>query len=195
MTREILKFGNEYANKGFKIIVNEVSEHQVHVDFYAPNNKKLEFRFDLMQSLKGYKKINVKPALFSSILENRVSVKQHNIDLYVPSQIDNLLIRYIEFIEYYDIRSDKIKHANYINELASKLEKKVMLDKLHFYTCMPFYRNDSHKIKSSFAYAKSRVPNTKLSRKELRRRLFQIKIKKDQKIIKIFGFYLFRKLK
>ena len=195
MTREILKFGNEYANKGFKIIVNEVSEDHVHVDFYAPNDKKLEFRFDLMQSLAGYKKINVKPALFSSILENRVSVKQHKIDLCVPSQIDNFLIRYIEFIEYYDTRADKIKHADYINESASNLDKKVMLDKLHFYTCLPFYGNDNHKIESSVNCAKPRVPNTKLSLKELRRRIIQIKMKKDRKLIKIFGFYLFRKLK
>jgi hypothetical protein len=193
MVRSALKFGNEYASRGFKIKVNEVSENQVHVDFYAPGEKKLDIRLDFMQYLGGYKKINVKSALFSSILEGRVPIKQNGIDLFVPSPIDDLLIRYIEFVEYYDIRADKIKHAEYINNLASKLDKNLMFDKLHFYTELPLSVSKSDEVNANFNASKSKNSHAKshFSFKRLRRKIIQVRLKKNQKYIKVFGFLLF----
>ena len=197
MVRAALKFGNEYVSKGFKIKVNEVSENQVHVDFYAPGEKKLDIRLDLMQSLGGYKKINVKSALFSSILESRVPIKQNDIDLFVPSPIDDLLLRYIEFVEYYDIRADKIKHADYINDRASELDKKLMLDKLHFYTKLPVAVSNSDEVNANFNASRLRNSHAKshFSFKRLRRKIIQVRLKKNQKFIKVFGFYLLGKRK
>lgn len=196
MVRAAMKFGNEYASKGFKIEVNEVSENQVHVDFYAPSEKKLDIRLDFIQSLGGYKKINVKSALFSSILEGRVPIKQNDIDLFVPSPIDDLLLRYIEFVEYYDIRADKIKHADYINDHACDLDKKSMLDKLHFYTELTVAVNNPGEVNANFNTSSSRNSHVKnhFSFKRLRRKIIQIRFKKNQKFIKVFGIFLFGKL-
>jgi hypothetical protein len=195
MVRAVLEFGNNYVEKGFKIQVNELSEHQVHVDFYVPGENRLDFRFDLMQCMGEYEKISVKPALFSSILESRVSVRHNSVDFFVPSPIDDLLIRYIEFVEYYDIRADKIKHADYINDHASKLDKKAMLDKLHFYTKLPLIVSDPDEVNAKFNISKteSKHERNNFSFKKLRRRFIQVRLKKDQKLIKIFGVYLLNK--
>lgn len=195
MVGAVLQFGNSYVEKGFKIQVNELSKHQVHVDFYVPGEKRLDFRFDLMQGIGEYEKINVKSALFSSILENRVSIEQNNLNVFVPSPIDDLLIRYIEFVEYYDIRADKIKHAEYINEYASKLDKKVMLDKLHFYTKLPLVVSNLDEVNARFNINKTGNKNKRndFSFKKLRRKLIQVRFKKDQKFIKVFGCYLLKK--
>jgi hypothetical protein len=54
------------------------------------------------------------------------------------SKIDDLILRYIEYIEWYEIRPDKIKHLEFIAEhLTSDEEQKKMLDKLHYYTAFP----------------------------------------------------------
>ena len=180
LVRAALKFGNDYANKGFKIKVNEVSENQVHVDFYAPGEDKLDIRFDFMQSLGAYEKINVKPALFSSILENRVPVEQNNLNVFVPAPMDDLLLRYIEFVEYYDIRADKIKHAEYINDYATKLDKKEMLDKLHFYTKLPVIVSNPEEISAKSKTKKLANRKRSISRrlKNLRRKIIQVRFRK-----------------
>lgn len=149
---KIFKIGNKYVEAGFEIRVTEVnSKNQVHIDFYIDN--RLDFRFDLYQHLPNYKKIIIKPAFFSSIIENRICIAKNfnneQFEIYVPSKIDDLILRYIEYIEYYDIRADKIKHMDYINSFSDKLDKKLLLDKLHFYTEIPNVKCDESKINSN----------------------------------------------
>jgi len=150
---KIFKNGQNYIDRGFEIKATEVCLNtQVHIDFFIGG--KLDFRFDLYQNIPDYKKILIKPAFYSSVIENRTAVQKQSetefFKIYVPCKTDELILRYIEFVEYYDIRADKIKHANYINSYANKLDKKKFLDKLHFYTAIPEAKCDEKKINKTF---------------------------------------------
>jgi hypothetical protein len=157
---KIFKIGNKYIEDGFEIRVREAnSRNQVQIDFYIDN--KLDFKFDLYQQLPNYKRIMIKSAFFSSIIENRIRITKNfnneEFEFYVPSKIDDLILRYIEYIEYYDIRADKIKHMDYINYSADKLDKKLLLDKLHFYTEIPNVKSEESEINSNLKRIKKHL--------------------------------------
>lgn len=131
----ILTIGKKYINNNnFDIKVSNLSNYQTHIDFYYNKNNKLDFRFDLYQAFPEYNRVKVKQNFFSTIIENR---NLNNKNIYVPDKIDDLILRYIEFIEYYDIRADKLKHFQYILDNASQSERKLLFDKLHYYTTLP----------------------------------------------------------
>ncbi len=134
IAQKILSFGNNYVDNGWRITVTTISEHQIHIDFYFSGEYLLDFRFDVYGRLPTYAKIQIKPAFFSTIVENRIF---NDKGIYVPSKIDDLILRYVEYIEYYDMRPDKIKHINYILQCSTNNEQKLLLDKLHYYTEIP----------------------------------------------------------
>jgi len=138
--KQILSVGNTYLDQGFEIKITNKSESQTYIDFYFDGE--LEFRFDLYQSLPNYKKIRIKKHYILSVIENAKAVHREfdgvQYPIYVPSTVDELLLRYIEYIEWYEIRPDKIKHLDYIMNAVSKDSSRIgFLDKLHFYTEMP----------------------------------------------------------
>jgi len=57
--------------------------------------------------------------------------------IFIPSSIDDNILRYIEYQEWYGQRPDKIKHINYILEACTPKEKNKFLEKLHHYTELP----------------------------------------------------------
>lgn len=136
----ILSVGNWYVNRGFEIEVINKGDLQVCLDFYFDGE--LEFRFDLRQSLPNYKRIQLKPHYIYSVIENaRVLYREFNgqqYPIYVPSPVDALLLRYVEYIEWYEARPDKIKHLDYVLEAVSAEPSRIsFLDKLHLYTALP----------------------------------------------------------
>jgi len=136
----ILTVGNWYLDQGFEIKVTDKDESHTYVDFYL--NGELEFRFDLYQSLPKYKRIRLKEHYIYSVIEN-ASVLYREFDgvqypIYVPSTVDELLLRYVEYIEWYEVRPDKVKHLDYIlDAVASDSSRIGFLDKLHLYTELP----------------------------------------------------------
>lgn len=139
-SKKILACGNRYVDEGFEIRVTSAPGYQqTHIDFYYMN--KLEFRFDLYNSLPAYRSVRIRPGLFSSIIENAVpkrSVFQaKEYSLYVPDKTDEMLIRYIEFLEWYRQRPDKIRHLEYIIANIDENARITFLDKLHYYTGLP----------------------------------------------------------
>lgn len=137
--QRILSMGNSYLDKGFEIRVLNVSESHTYIDFFLKDE--LEFRFDLYQSLPEYKKIHLKQHYIFSVIENAMVVQREfegtGYPLYVPSVIDNILLRYVEYIEWYELRPDKIKHLDYIMESIDEDKKSQFLNKLHVYTAFP----------------------------------------------------------
>ena len=134
--QKILEAGNKYINDKVEIKVTDINKEQSHVDFFFED--KLDFRFDVYQKMPAFHKIKIKDHYIYSLIENAVSI-QHNFKgkpypLYVPSKIDNLLMRYIEYVEYYELRPDKIKHLDYIiKTLKSDTKRVSFLDKLHLF--------------------------------------------------------------
>jgi len=115
---------------GDKQIKLHTEDYQNHLDIIVDG--KIYFRFDIYQKLPQYKKVLVKDAFFSSVIEN--SKKEL---VKVPNEIDEMILRYLEYQEYYADRPDKIKHIDYIKEYLSDDNKKQFFDKLHYYTSVP----------------------------------------------------------
>lgn len=147
IARKIIYLGKQYLDKGFEIVVKNVNPSHKFIDFIFAD--KIEFRFDLYGELPVYEKVCIQKNYFTNIIENRVPVatdfKSGQYNIYVPSQIDELILRYIEYIEWYEIRPDKIKHLDYIIDVINNdSEKMIFLDKLHQFTGSPTpsYRNE-----------------------------------------------------
>jgi len=138
--KRILSVGKQYLDRGFEIKVINKGETRTYVDFYFDGE--IDFRFDLYQSLPKYKKIRLKEHYFYSIIEN-AKVLYREFDgvqypIYVPSTVDELLLRYVEYIEWYETRLDKVKHLDYILDAVAANSSRIgFLDKLHLYTELP----------------------------------------------------------
>ena len=95
----------------FHKLIN-INLHHIQLDMYLKNQpSRLHFRFDLFEKLH-YDKFSLNDEIYSHILKNKI----HNSVCYVPCLADDLSFRYCEYIEYIDIRKDKIKHLNYTNK-------------------------------------------------------------------------------
>lgn len=138
--QKIFEVGNKYLDKGFEIKVTDITTEHSQIDFFLKDE--LHFRFDIYQELPVYKNIKIKKHYLYSVIENAVILQHHYKNkpyfIYIPSKIDDLLLRYIEYIEYYQLRPDKVKHLNYIlKTVESDPERIIFLDKLHLYTDLP----------------------------------------------------------
>lgn len=160
----ILGIGNIYVEQqNFEIIVETTKDNtHTYIDFYI--NGDLDFRFDLYSTLPEFKNLSLKKDLFFDILKNKTPFysiyKGKEYPVYVPSETDDLLLRYIEYLEWYQRRPDKIKHIDYILErILSDKDKLIFIDKLHNYTKL----NRSSESKDIFnqSYFKNSLVNFK----------------------------------
>ena len=140
LTAKILAWAKGYVQEGYSVKVSNVHKKKhVHVDLYLESA--LEFRFDLYGELPVFQKLSVKPALFESVIEHAVCVsfagESGGGEVPVPSRVDDLLIRYLEFMEWYDARPDKIKHLDFIMNSGDEPTREKLLQKLHHYTKLP----------------------------------------------------------
>lgn len=140
LTQKILYLSEKYVKNGFRIEISEVNQEQIFVDFYFDD--KLDFRFDLYQSIPHYKNIEIKMGFFNVILENRVveQIQNENISyyVYVPALKNDLMLRYFEYLEWYSIRPDKIKHVDFIKaKVKSEEEWGDLLSEMYCYVSFP----------------------------------------------------------
>lgn len=155
IAREIIYIGNQYCKQGFEIKVKNASASHVHIDFIK--DFRLEFRFDLYGALPPYKKLHIKGDYFTKVIEDSVPITcnydQLQYQIYVPPDLDELVLRYIEYIEWYELRPDKIKHLDYITSAISNNKNNAQfLDILHRYTALPCVadeRNDKKQNSSN----------------------------------------------
>ena len=140
--KNIIKVGNEYVSKNNRLEINlrHLNSSHTHLDFV--DNKRIEFRFDIYESMPHYKKTNIKECFFYSLIENSVPIiktfQGKEYPIYVPSRIDDLIIRYIEYLEWYKQRPDKIKHLQYLLKNIEKDKARIgFFEKLYCYTDIP----------------------------------------------------------
>jgi len=151
--KKIIVTSNTYIQSGYKLQINDREVNHCHVDLLE--NNKIIIRFDLYGALPNYKKINIKNGFFSSIIENRVEetlfLNNKNTKIFYPTLVDEIIIKYLEYIENYQLRPDKVKHLDYIvQKLEDNIDNKKFLDKLHFYTAIP--KDLNSKKKNDFFY-------------------------------------------
>lgn len=139
-TKRIITWGKPYVEHGYNIKVSKVDGKQhVHVDLCRADA--IQFRFDLYGELPAYRKLLIKPALFESIVEHGQPVRFQSpagaAEVVCPAPVDDLLIRYLEFMEFYDVRPAKIKHIDFIMERGDEETRHKLVEKLHHYTQLP----------------------------------------------------------
>ncbi len=138
ITKKLIAVGTTFVSHDYEIKITSNKYKQVYLDFVASGS--IEFRFDLYSQLPSYKNLIIKPALFESIIENRIKVRMDkNTSYFIPNKIDESLIRYLDYHEWYRERPDKVKHIDYIFHHSTKNETQAFLTKLHHYTALPKY--------------------------------------------------------
>jgi len=111
----ILKVGKAYEKQGFQIEVH-TEDKNLQVDFYPPKAQRLNFKFDLLNTLSIYENIIVGRHYSDVVLDSREKIIRDGVDILVPSLEHDLAIRFLEYIEYKDKRPDKIKHWKYVQK-------------------------------------------------------------------------------
>lgn len=134
-------------NEDDEIIIENVGEYN-HYQLDYRVSSKLYFRFDIYGEMPKYKKVKLKESFFSHVIDNAVYDQKlkHSCD------VDDLILRYVEFVEYYYIRPDKLKHLEFVRQTISgnyDLQKKFW-DYLYYYTEFPNNTEDLIKKKEKF---------------------------------------------
>lgn len=123
-----------------KIEIKILNKNQTHINFMV--GESLELKFDVYSAMPNYKKLLIKPALFESIVEQRINkkikVNKSVISVCVPSTTHELMLRYFEYIEWYDQVPSKIKHHDFIlKNVRSDKALESLLKNIHHYTSLP----------------------------------------------------------
>lgn len=123
---------------------------QLYIDIMEGGN--INFRFDLYGSLPSYKNVMIKESFFSSVVENAIQFDGGGCLVKVPNEVNECILRYIEYHECYAHRPDKIKHIDYLLEKTEKsgVGLNVILDKLHYYIKLPMVKEDRLVTSNSF---------------------------------------------
>lgn len=126
---------------------------QMYIDLVCGG--KIHLRFDLYGDLPHYYNVHIKKCLFFNIVEDcrEITVMGGELTVKVPSEVDEALLRYVEYHEWYAQRPDKIKHIEYLQYQieSDRIDVKSMFKKLHYYTALPRTLDD-RVINKSFFY-------------------------------------------
>jgi len=142
IARRLHSVGQDMLSGDQQLIASRVADAHWHYDIV--DGSKLNFRFDLYAALPAYRRLQVKPSLFESVIENAIdldlAVDEGLLTCRVPMKLDDLLIRYLEYCEYYSIESGKIKHLQWIERaIKDDHERHEFFERLHHYTALPVY--------------------------------------------------------
>ncbi len=133
----ILPQMNRHVDEGYEV---KLEDKNYHFSICLVKNNNLHIRLNLYKSLPILKKISIKESLFDVMIERAVKKKfgrskDRQLEIYVPEFYDDLLIKYIEFQEWYSLRGNKIQHAEYIQgSLTNQKKRKNFFDRVHYYT-------------------------------------------------------------
>jgi hypothetical protein len=135
LARRLLAVGNQEVKRGWHIVVTSKETGGAYLDFFAPDQERLHFRFDLHGGLPVLTKVHLSPALFTAALARRTTVERAGRAYAVPDKLDDLVLRYAEYLEYYEQRPDKVKHLEFIlAAVETDEERRLFLERLHLYT-------------------------------------------------------------
>lgn len=151
----IFDIGNNYINNSnCRMEVSNIEENShTHIDFFFDDD--LDFRFDLYSSMPKFNVIKMKKYYFYSVIDRRVSFfREYNMGkypVYIPSPVDELILRYLEYLGWYEKRPDKIKHLHYIlDKISEENTKKQFFDRLHLYAELPKNSSTDSRVRSYF---------------------------------------------
>lgn len=106
--------------------------HHTHLDIISDGS--FVCRLDLIDSFSFLKKIHVKQSFAPRILANKTNQLHAGYTVYFPSKLDDLLIRYIEYLEYYHEIPTKEKHLFYLMSQCNETLWLELIEHAHRYT-------------------------------------------------------------
>ena len=117
-----------------QINFKRLSNLHAHIDFVQ--EEKLKLRLDLYQDFPKLGKIILRKSFRDFFLKTRIEKTYNNrFKFYVPNKIYESIIRYVEYVELFDKRNDKIKHLDFI--LNNNRNPKELIESLHFFVKFP----------------------------------------------------------
>lgn len=125
-----------YDKKIFKHKIIPINDYQVQFDLIK--NRQRILKFDLYEKF-DYKKFSIDENIYRLILKNKI----HNNVAYVPSLLDDLSLRYCEYIEYQN-EEKKQKHLHYVNKFKEnfyKIKKGEQKSKLNYFNTSIMYNS------------------------------------------------------
>jgi len=135
-SKKVLAFLGNYVDQNYTIRVQK-KLNKTQIDLL--NGKEIHFRFDLIGAQPEYKNILVKPSFFDIVIENAEQRTVEDFSIKVPKLEDEVILRYLEYNEYFADRPNKIKHTDYINQMIEqgKINVKAFQEKLYYFTAIP----------------------------------------------------------
>ena len=113
-------YESDFSSKGELKVTDK--EYHCHIDFLVDD--KLDIRIDLIHNFNFLTKLSVKNGFLIKVFKDRQILDLENGSIYIPAPEDDLTIRYFEYLEYFDLYPNKIKHLDYICEVDDELLKK-----------------------------------------------------------------------
>ena len=104
-----------YDKKMFYHRVVSIKSCQIHVELFRVGKSQVHLRFKLFDKLP-YSRFSLHDDVYDLILQNKI----HNGVAYVPQLMDDLSLRFCEYVQHIDIRRDKVKHLHYVNSFSEK---------------------------------------------------------------------------
>lgn len=108
---------DNYDKNNFVLKITQIkNNNHYHIDFYQKTIvNQLHFRIDIFNEL-NYLKFDVDNSVVNYIIDNKINYIVDQVSLFVPKFEDELSLRYMEYMEYKDVRKDKIKHLDYVKK-------------------------------------------------------------------------------
>jgi hypothetical protein len=106
-----------FVSNGGIIKVTDYKE-KIHFDLF--DNGNFYFRFDICVKPPKYSNLLIKDSFFYSCIFNSEEKETQESNIKIPNKFDDLILRYIEFLDLYNTRPDKISHVDYINEIIQQ---------------------------------------------------------------------------
>jgi hypothetical protein len=149
VSEKIVSFCNQYISKTVSVTITK-NDYKVVVDIME--NDLIHLRFDLYRRLPNFKQVSIRQSFFSSVIENCQTKKIGKDLIFVPSDIDEAILRYLEYHEWFAKRPDKIKHVEVIKQyiLEKKIDELAFINKVHYYLKLPNNLDTRRVPKNSF---------------------------------------------
>ena len=126
--RAISQYYADQLNQTWEMQVTD-RKNYCHIDLFI--NGEFDLRIDLIDGFDFFRNIAVKPAFFTKLFMLRQKKVFDGYSIFVPSEVDELTLRYFEYLEWFDRRPDKIKHLEYICDVNDEILKKHFFENTH----------------------------------------------------------------
>ena len=125
---------------GCRLMLQDVMPGRCHVDFI--DGGAIDVRLDLCDAVPVWSRVRLKASFFDNVICSAVKKEMRGRDgeignIFIPTVIDEAIIRYVEYSEYYWNGIDKMHHLQWIEDSVPVEMRNKLFEKLHMYTEMP----------------------------------------------------------